>query len=58
MNWRKCCSAGTDPRELRILGQWVFNEFFAKDFVQYRLGDGRVEQAQAEPPIKTMCEDG
>ncbi|MEO5916405.1 MAG: NAD(P)/FAD-dependent oxidoreductase [Luteolibacter sp.] len=43
-------------KKLRILFQWVFNEFFAQDFVQYRLGDGRAEQPQVDPPIKVACE--
>ncbi|MEO5713690.1 MAG: NAD(P)/FAD-dependent oxidoreductase [Luteolibacter sp.] len=43
-------------KKLRILFQWVFNEFFSQDFVQYRLGDGRAEQPQVAPPIKVACD--
>ncbi|MEO8616222.1 MAG: NAD(P)/FAD-dependent oxidoreductase [Luteolibacter sp.] len=43
-------------KKLRILGQWLFNEFFTQDFVQYRLGDGRTEHPQVELLIKNACD--
>ena len=43
-------------KKLRVLFQWVFNEFFSQDFVQYRLGDGRTDQPEIEPPIKVKCD--